>query len=75
MLMQWTINMDEVVALFRLVCQVEPSERRDVVMVGGRICCVWMVLMVLCYWLQSFYHRHLSLDHCRFFSSNWVNNS
>ena len=40
--------MDGAVALFRLVCQVEPSERMDVEMVGGRICCVWMALMVLC---------------------------
>jgi len=46
---QWTIDTDGEVALFRLVCQVEPSERMDVEMVGGRICCVWMVLMVSCY--------------------------
>lgn len=46
-LRQWTIGMDGEVALFRLVCRVEPSERMAGERVGGRICCVWMVLIVL----------------------------
>jgi len=45
---QWTISMDGGGALFRLVCRVEPDERMDEEIVGGRICCVWMALMVLC---------------------------
>jgi len=45
---QWTIGMDGGGALFRLVCRVERDERMDVEIVGGRICCVWMALMVLC---------------------------
>lgn len=46
---QWTIDMGGGVALFRWVCRVELGERMDEEMLGGRICCVWMVLMVLCY--------------------------
>ena len=41
----WTRGRDGVVALYQWVCLIWPGGRRDGVRVGGRICCVWMVLM------------------------------